>query len=330
MPLPDSFTAQEVNDAIADLKSCIDDTTKGGSFKGLEKHLPRFAYIFKENPVLAALLHEFPKADIQNLLACAQINWMADREKEFPVEPKARLSKQIAILIAIGEQKLNLWDFSELFFGYHGGGNFWEEIYFPATRDLLRHAISLQKEFNERIKSNKSGQRQKMSAPKIYTLDLFISHSSKDKRAAKALIEFLCVALSIPHDRVRCTSVDGYKLSAGVKTEVILRKEIQDACCFIGLITPASMKSQFALFEWGARWGSDEHFVPLLASGLKAGVLRPPLSSLNALNCASKNEMEQLIRDLAKVLKKSVALPTIYKAQLSALLKLKTNYGNRS
>ncbi|MDD5139535.1 MAG: toll/interleukin-1 receptor domain-containing protein [Verrucomicrobiales bacterium] len=326
MPLPDSFTAQEVNDAIADLKACIDDATEGGSFKELEKHLPRFSHIFRHNPVLVQLLSSLPKADIQNLLACAQIKWMSDREKEFPIDPKARMSKQIAILIAIGEQKLNLWDFSELFFGHNNGGNFWQEIFYPATRDILRHAVSLQRDFSERKKQNNSVQRQKLNTIMNYSLDLFISHSSKDKQSAKALVEFLCVALAIPHDRVRCTSVDGYKLSAGVKTEAILRKEIQDACCFIGLITPASLKSQFALFEWGARWGSDEHFVPLLASGLKASVLRPPLSSLNALNCASKSEMEQLVHDLAKKLKKSVALPTIYKVQLAALLKIKKGH----
>jgi hypothetical protein len=40
-------------------------------------------------------------------------------------------------------------------------------------------------------------------------------------------------------------------------------------------------------------------------------------------NSASKSEMEQLVHELAKVLKKSVPLPTIYKTQLSSLLKLK-------
>jgi hypothetical protein len=70
--------------------------------------------------------------------------------------------------------------------------------------------------------------------------------------------------------------------------------------------------------------------VPILGGGIKASTLRPPLSNLNTLNSASKSEMEQLVHELAKVLKKSVPLPTIYKTQLSALLKLKTNYGNRS
>jgi hypothetical protein len=64
---------------------------------------------------------------------------------------------------------------------------------------------------------------------------------------------------------IRNTS--GYKLSGGAKTEGELRKEIQRARYFIGPITPESLISQFVLFELGARWGSDEHRVPILAGG---------------------------------------------------------------
>jgi len=161
-----------------------------------------------------------------------------------------------------------------------------------------------------------------MSTAKSYALDLFISHSSKDKQLAKNLIEFLRAALAIPADRVRCTSVDGYKLFGGAKTESELKKEIRGAQCFIGLITPDSLQSQFVLFELGARWGLDEHLVPVLGGGITAGALHPPLSNLNALNSTSKSEMEQLVHDLAKELQKSVPLSASYETQLSALLKI--------
>jgi len=187
-------------------------------------------------------------------------------------------------------------------------------------RDILRYVVSASKEFAERKKPSDWLLRKSMNAPKHYSLDLFISHSSKDKNVAAALVEFLRAALAIPHERVRCTSVDGYKLSAGATTEAELRREIHQTHCFIGLVTPASLQSQFVLFELGARWGSGEHLVPLLAEGKRAGDLGPPLSSLNALDCASEQAMQQLVHDLARVLKKNVPLPTIYKAQLSRLL----------
>ena len=148
-------------------------------------------------------------------------------------------------------------------------------------------------------------------------------HSSKNKDLARALIEFVREALAIPHDRLRCTSVDGYKLSGGAKTEGELRKEIQSARCFIGLITPESLVSQFVLFELGARWGSDEHFVPILAGGIDAAALRPPLSNLNALDSANKGDMEQLVHDLALLLKRKPPLPAIYEQRLKNLLKQK-------
>jgi hypothetical protein len=175
----------------------------------------------------------------------------------------------------------------------------------------------------ERKKNAKVPGKQQAPSPKNYLLDLFISHSSKNKNLAKALIEFLREALAIPHERLRCTSVDGYKLSGGAKTEGELRKEIQSARCFIALITPESLISQFVLFELGARWGSDEHLVPILAGGIDADALRPPLSNLNALNSASKSDMEQLVHDLARVLKNKPHLPAVYEGSLKDLLKQK-------
>lgn len=322
MPLPDSFTVQEVNDAIADLNVCIDDATKCGIFQKLEEtHLPRLAHILTQNKVFVEMLNELPKAHIQDLLDCIANDSFDGTD--FPIEPKARLSEQLAILILSGNGKIDLWDFTDKFFRRNGGSKFWDEIFFPATRDLMRYAVSQQKHFNDRKKLNKTVERQKINMSKNYSLDLFISHSSKDKQLAKSLIEFLCTALAIPHERVRCTSVNGYKLSAGAKTESVLQKEIRKARCFIGLITPDSLKSQFVLFELGARWGTDEHLVPILGNGIKTRALRPPLSNLNALNSACESEMEQLVHDLAKILEKNVPLPTIYKSQLSLLVEAK-------
>jgi hypothetical protein len=320
MPLSDTFMVREVDDAVSELKNCIDDAKKNGIFQHLvERYLPRLSHILTHNKVLIEMLNELPKSDTQSVFDC-----MANRDFEgtsFSVEPKTRLSQQVQILVLGGEGRLDLCDFTDIFFGRNGASKFWEELFFPATRDLMRHAMSLQGDFDERKGLNDATQKLKMNTPKSYALDLFISHSSKDKRLAKNLIEFLRAALAIPADRVRCTSVDGYKLFGGAKTETELKKEIRGAQCFIGLMTPDRLQSQFVLFELGARWGLDEHLVPILGGGIAADVLHPPLSNLNALNSVSKPEMEQLVHDLAKELKKPVPLPATYEAQLSALLK---------
>jgi hypothetical protein len=55
-------------------------------------------------------------------------------------------------------------------------------------------------------------------------LEIFISHSSKDKNLVGSFIELLKFALNVPAESIRCTSVDGYRLPAGERT--VLRAEL--------------------------------------------------------------------------------------------------------
>ena len=316
-----NFTPREVSNSINELKSHLADIDARDGFKQLEKQLPRLAHILTKNAVLIEIRKELPETKIQEIIDFLNDPNQRDKDYDFPVEPKRRLSEQVEIIIAIGQHKLNLWEFSERF--WRGAGHrFWQEILLPVKRDFLRFVLDQQSSFLESQKSMKTITPLQPNKRKTYELDLFISHSSKDKRLAKSLIELLRTALAIPADRVRCTSVDGYKLSGGAKTEMELRKEIAGAKCFIGLITLDSLASQFVLFELGARWGLDEHFVPVLGGGIKASALRPPLADRNALNSASKSEMEQLVHELAGILKRKLPLPTIYRSQLSTLMKI--------
>lgn len=316
MPLPDNFTVQEVKDAVAELKACFDDARRRADRGDLEsEHIQRLAYILKENSVVAEMLKGLPKVSLYKNDVGRSI-----RDYDFPIEPKARLSKQIATLIEISEDGEKLTDFKDRCFSWYSRLDFSKDFFFPFVRDLTQYVVSQQNDFLERKKLIK---KEPIRAPKNYMLDLFISHSSKDKQLAERLIEFVRTALAIPSDRVRCTSVDGYKLTGGAKTDSVLPLEIRGSHCFIGLITPDSLQSQFVLFELGARWGSGQHLIPVLGGGITGGALRAPLSNLNALNSASKNEMEQLIRDLAEVLKKQMPLPATYQKQLHALLKVR-------
>src|ERR1700738_4850362 len=49
-----------------------------------------------------------------------------------------------------------------------------------------------------------------------HEIDIFVSHSSQDAVLAKELVELLVFALGISTIRIRCTSVDGFRLEAGV------------------------------------------------------------------------------------------------------------------
>lgn len=152
------------------------------------------------------------------------------------------------------------------------------------------------------------------------SIDIFISHSSKDKDVAKALINLLRAALNIPAHRIRCTSVDGYRLPAGASTDDQLRQEIYEARAFIGLITPTSFQSTYVLFELGARWGAGLHIAPVLAAGAESSLLRGPLMGFNALSCDVAAQIYQLADDLATALEVTVDSPSAYQKEIEALV----------
>lgn len=131
---------------------------------------------------------------------------------------------------------------------------------------------------------------------------LFISHSSKDAALVEMLVDLLRNALALKASEIRCTSIDGYRLPIGAKTDESLRKEILAAKLFVSLISVSSIQSNYVLFELGARWGCGKHLAPLLAHSSTSGNLSGPLGNLNALMCDSSSQLHQLIDDLAEEL----------------------------
>jgi hypothetical protein len=162
-----------------------------------------------------------------------------------------------------------------------------------------------------------------MTQPSQQTLSIFISHSAKDEKLAAALVALLRSALNIPADKIRCTSVNGYRLPIGAETESQLRQEVHEAKAFIGLITPSSMASAYVMFELGARWGAHLHLAPLLGAGAGNEYLRGPLGALNALNCEEAAQVHQLISDLANHLGvRDATKPAVYQDFISKLVEI--------
>ncbi len=148
---------------------------------------------------------------------------------------------------------------------------------------------------------------------------VFISHSSKDENIVLAFVELLVAALHVPHDTIRCTSVDGYRLPAGANTDQVLKLEVRDSKTFIGLITPNSMNSAYVLFELGARWGAELHMMPVLA-GVSSNALSGPLKGLNCIVATSDAQLHQLIGDVGKTLELTVQSPASYTRYLNKLV----------
>lgn len=151
-------------------------------------------------------------------------------------------------------------------------------------------------------------------------LDVFISHSSRDKLVTACLIALLRSALNLPADRIRCTSVDGYRLPVGISTNDRVRKEVHDSKAFIALITPNSLGSAYVLFELGARWGAEKPLIPLLASGAETKHLKEPLSGFNALSCSNAAQLHQFVHDLGVVLGVAPDSAAAYQEHIQALI----------
>jgi hypothetical protein len=151
-------------------------------------------------------------------------------------------------------------------------------------------------------------------------IKIFLSHSGSDVDLAVLLIEFIRLSLDLKSDEIRCSSVDGYRLSAGVNIDEQLRHEIFESTVLIGLISQDSLQSTYVLFELGARWGAQKPIIPLLVSDLKIDKLAPPLSGLNALRCDSRANLHQLIHDLTKYLDIPMNNPAAYERYIQKII----------
>lgn len=151
---------------------------------------------------------------------------------------------------------------------------------------------------------------------------LFISHSSKDLQIVSALVNLIRSSLTIPPEEIRCTSLDGYRLSGGVPIHESLRQEVHEAEAFIGLISYHSLQSTYVAFELGARWGANKNLIPLLAPGFNIHDLKAPLTALNTLSCENAAHLHQLVRELADKLQVKLNPPDRYQQKIDETLAL--------
>ncbi len=149
------------------------------------------------------------------------------------------------------------------------------------------------------------------------TMQLFLSHSSRDEELAESLINLLRAGIDgLSPKKIRCTSVNGYRLNVGAHTDEQLRNEVLTARSFVGLITSASIDSAYVLFELGARWGAGLPLAPLLGAGATSKSLRGPLGGLNALKCEDAGQLHQFVTDIAGQLGLEVNAPAVYQKTL--------------
>ncbi|QDV17601.1 hypothetical protein Pan153_22540 [Gimesia panareensis] len=131
------------------------------------------------------------------------------------------------------------------------------------------------------------------------TLDVFISHSSKDKVIAGGLANLLVSTMHMPAKKIRCSSVQGFKFSGGDTLHHEIRRESIESKVFIGVISMSSLASTYVQFELGARWGANKKIKPFFCPGIERDILEGPLSDLLPIHCDSDSVLS-LLEDIAK------------------------------
>jgi hypothetical protein len=167
-------------------------------------------------------------------------------------------------------------------------------------------------------------------APSSLNIEIFISHSSADAGIALELLDLFRLAIpDLRPEVIRCTSVPGYRLEGGAKTDEELLKELLGARVFIGLLSKQSLHSTYVLFELGARWGAGKHLIPLVVAGMTASELGAPLSGLNAHSAAIDSHLFQLVGEVASKLGLPLAKPPVYEAHIRKLVHTSDEEGKR-
>lgn len=158
-----------------------------------------------------------------------------------------------------------------------------------------------------------------MSTKNINNIRIFLSHSTQDKEIASDLCNLLKDALRLDPNRIRCSSIDGYRFSGGCQIDEDIREEVLTAEVLIGLISPASMESVYVLFELGARWGAKKPLIPILSPKTKAREIPGPLSGFNALQCDQPAQLHKLVNEVGQQLGINPVSPEYYQIHVDKL-----------
>src|SRR5262245_21900804 len=108
------LSLMELNELIADFKPWLDDAREAWSADKLSEYLRRLAFLSANNSALHHVLaFGLPRVDVGFLVKSlndAERTWhRRSTPIEWPLDPEERLAMQFALLIAIGESRIEFW-----------------------------------------------------------------------------------------------------------------------------------------------------------------------------------------------------------------------------
>lgn len=314
--------------SLRDFQDYADDVTRS-RHQTFDDAIRRLVSTLVDNTPLGDVVAQLPHVDfdqwyskqltsVGGMVGSGTITW--------PVDGRERLAMQVEMVRRLASDRLDIIDFSHNFM-YVGSrfddniAEFIQQIFRRFIRDFLRF-VHDSPSFKGGLQQRTPPQESEVSMTDELTL--FISHSARDTEIAKSIVTLFEKAFKISARRIRCTSVDGYRLPAGADTNEVLRTEVFGAKLFVALLTPNSLSSPYVLFELGARWGTRRPLYPLLAGDTTPAHLSAPLSGLNALSMISADQVRQLLENASEALSQRLEPASSFSAEVEGVVAAST------
>lgn len=164
-----------------------------------------------------------------------------------------------------------------------------------------------------------------MNDTHLKEIDIFISHSSKDKKIVEALVTLLRSSLNISSKKIRASSIAGYRFGSGTEIDDQIRLEIEQAKIMLVVMTKNSLESAYVQSELGARWGSKKMLIPIIAYNTEVGALPGPIKSINSVAGDNPGQVHQLIDDIAAELGVERESTASFQKEINAFVALSSN-----
>lgn len=113
---------------------------------------------------------------------------------------------------------------------------------------------------------------------------VFISHSSKDKKIAKAIVDLIANGIGVPEKEIFCSSVEGYGIPSGHDFLLYIKEQMEQPKMVILLLTPSYWESEFCLCEMGAAWAKSHRIYPIFVPPFEEKDLRAVLVTMQGFN----------------------------------------------
>ncbi|MGI6778543.1 MAG: toll/interleukin-1 receptor domain-containing protein [Acetivibrionales bacterium] len=132
---------------------------------------------------------------------------------------------------------------------------------------------------------------------------VFISHSSKDKKIVEYIIDLL-ENMGVPPKKIFCTSFQGYGIPLGENFLEIIKKEFEEKTLTILTLSNYFYQSPICLCEMGAAWVKSSICIPVLIPPLEFSTVKGVISQVQGLTINDRDKLDALydkVREIFKI-----------------------------